>query len=547
MINAQIAERLIPKPNSKKVLSKPNGDTGDIMHQVLSVYSRSGDQLQKLAPYLRSGNVEQTCRNIWEFVKQNIAYQVDPPGVQWVKTPARTWADKVCDCKSYSIFIAACLKALGIKGAFRFVSFVENDPTPTHVYVVVKNNGREIIIDDVLPSFNEEKPYQHKQDYTMSDVYTLSGIGEVNHFKIPVQTTISGEPGISHEAIEAAILRERLRLEKEIMQRNHKHVSGIGAVLDAHDYYINQVDEYIGKISLKKIVNSVKTAAKTVATKAVNTVKKVATTAAKVVTAPVRLAAKGVIEVMMPKAGPGFIYLFINDARIIAKLPQKVQSKRAKQEKLANFIVDVIGMKREHLMGIFRNGIMKHLGKSPEDVLAERLRSLGISGVGLLPLAAIPALIGLIEKIASLFKKKPEVKAEEAAPSDDDWSEISEPAVKDIATNVEQQPSNTTALDKILTVTQAVTDTAVQVKSALDAAKPAPAPATTGDGYVDQYGDYHSADGGTMPNVVITSKRTIDPNALYTPPTPPPTPEQPKDNTMLYVGLGVAALFILKN
>lgn len=128
---------------------------------------------------------------------------------------------------------------------------------------------------------------------------------------------------------------------------------------------------------------------------------------AKVVTAPQRLFIKGLLEVSLPKASPFFLYLFINDPALVAKLPPKAKQKRDKSEKVANFIVDVIGMKRPHFMGIVRNGIMKQYKKSPETVIAEQMKG-KMSGIGAADwiAAALNALTAIINGIAKFFGNK---------------------------------------------------------------------------------------------------------------------------------------------
>lgn len=174
----QIADATIPPATGKEDLIKKRYRTNDIVAEIFSCFESSRNQLKNFAPYLQGDNLYDTCFNIWKFLKENVKYRVDPEGDQWVKTPARVWHDKVCDCKSYSIFIASVLYNLGIKGCFRFVSFDNTDPNPTHVYVVVRNQGKNILIDAVMPRFDAEKQYASKKDYSMSGLYRVSGLPE---------------------------------------------------------------------------------------------------------------------------------------------------------------------------------------------------------------------------------------------------------------------------------------------------------------------------------------------------------------------------------
>lgn len=167
-------EKIVPAAFND-VLSFSDGDTADIISTVLSMHKKYSGEVKDFAPYLKGNSLVQTCGNIWHFIKANIKYKKDPDGVQWVKSPARTWADKVCDCKSYSVFIASILTCLKIPCKFRFVSFEKNNPLPTHVYIVVMDGRQEIIIDDVITRFNYEVPYTHKKD-CMTQIVSMNGL-----------------------------------------------------------------------------------------------------------------------------------------------------------------------------------------------------------------------------------------------------------------------------------------------------------------------------------------------------------------------------------
>lgn len=211
-------------------------------------------------------------------------------------------------------------------------------------------------------------------------------------------------------------------------------------------------DDAVGKTKLgkflkkaaKSVKKGVKAAEKAVTKAAKATGKglaKAAKAVAKVVTTPLRLIAKGILEISLPKASPFFLYLFITDKNIIAKLPAKVKKKRAKAERVKKFIVNGIGMKEKHFMGIVRNGITKHYKKSPEAVLAEYTK--GISGIGAFPIAIVGVLIDIINKIASVIKgKKKESVSADDAPDSSDWAELSQSASSALATAIRTQTSN---------------------------------------------------------------------------------------------------------
>lgn len=175
--------RRFPVAEGKEVVSFPEGDTGDIVSEVYSVYSASRLQVADFVQPLQGLPVVIACRSIFDFIADSTEYRLDPPGKQWIKTPARFIADRSGDCKSYAIFICSCLSCLGIPHLFRFASY-STDPEPTHVYAVaIDELGNEIVCDPVnrengVPLFNEEVIYKHIQDMKGStQISRLSGIG----------------------------------------------------------------------------------------------------------------------------------------------------------------------------------------------------------------------------------------------------------------------------------------------------------------------------------------------------------------------------------
>jgi hypothetical protein len=549
-----IANQTILSSNHKSVTTYKDGQTYDIIREILDTDKLSSLDTAAFAPYLRGKDLLDTLSNVWHFVKQNIRYKLDPIGYQYVKTPARTWADKYADCKSYSIFIASLLKNLGIPFHYRFTSYIQNGDF-THVYVIVPSNGNEIIVDCVMPRFNAQKPFARKKDYDMTQISRLSGLGQLSTKIIDLGPKPIGE--ITEGEMDLLLARDRLLTEKQIVEKNrgigtltaekyHDSIDMIDDALVAANEYINGISddidtdfaliarqavsgEYstaheimgIGAVNrlafrkakrkglklkrthikkrltkaqrakiwglpelsgnnptvgfLKKIAKKIKGAVKKVAkatakvakgaakgvakgakgvakgvakgAKAVAKGAKVVVKAAvKVVTAPLRLLAKGVLEVTLPKSAPFFLYLFITDPKLLAKMPASVQAKRRKSEKIADFIVNGIGMKRSHFMAIVRNGIMKHYGKSPENVLAEMTK--GIAGIGIIPIAVVSALISIIQKIGKLLGKKGESVSASDAPDPNDFKgQITETLKNELVNEIKSQPENRSALN----------------------------------------------------------------------------------------------------
>lgn len=154
----------------------------------------------------------------------------------------------------------------------------------------------------------------------------------------------------------------------------------------------------------------------------------------KVVKQSLKWGAKELLEVGLPKAAPLFLYLFVNDPALIAKLPAKAKAKRKKAVVMADFIVNGIGMQRNHFMGILRNALMKRYKKSPEAHLADMMKG-KVSGIGIVGdvIKLVGELIGLIKKLVP-GKKAPSFSASDA-PDPSDFLEAAPEVIKDIKSN----------------------------------------------------------------------------------------------------------------
>ena len=190
------------KADGKVKLITTCGYTHDIINEVSRTFEHYYPQCRTLALSLRGASERETCKNIFDYLVENVEYKEDKGG-QYIKTPARLLSDKKGDCKSFSIFVASCLRNLNIPAVFRYVSF-SNLPDPTHVYVVTKSG---IIIDAVErwagePIFDYASNYKSKIDIDIMQPTTisrLSGVGnEDKNFADYIKMYKSGEPFIDN-------------------------------------------------------------------------------------------------------------------------------------------------------------------------------------------------------------------------------------------------------------------------------------------------------------------------------------------------------------
>jgi hypothetical protein len=174
--------KYFPAADVKNHTVNPDGNVRDTVGIMLDMVITYKNDTKSIAPLFKGKTLEETCRNIWHFAYNHIQYKLDKDGVEQLRRPARTWHDRVTgvDCDCFSIFVGSILYNLGINFRFRITKYGAGWQ---HVYVVVPEGKRNIVIDCVLDKFNEEKPYfdkngqseKAKEDYDMNK-HTLSGI-----------------------------------------------------------------------------------------------------------------------------------------------------------------------------------------------------------------------------------------------------------------------------------------------------------------------------------------------------------------------------------
>jgi hypothetical protein len=125
-----------------------------------------------LAKTLQGKTELETARRIWDFVYWHIQYEYDEEGREQIRSFLRSWHDRLrgCDCDDYTTFISTLLLSLKIPHFYRVTKYWDEfgavSKTYQHIYpVMISSQGEEIIIDDVMETFNEEAPYAEKWDF----------------------------------------------------------------------------------------------------------------------------------------------------------------------------------------------------------------------------------------------------------------------------------------------------------------------------------------------------------------------------------------------
>lgn len=190
----QLLKDLPPFTGRKDILIY-NQDVEDIIKGILKASDSYAGHYRKIWPYFEGGGYRSTARNVWNFLKSNSDYVIEPDSRQTIKTPAAILATAKKsyggnDCKNFALFSAGVLKAYrdatgdDFNLYFRFAGY--NGGGLSHVFTVIEKNGVEIWVDPVLDEFNDRSHEPTKiKDYKINKMalIALSGINPYENNK----------------------------------------------------------------------------------------------------------------------------------------------------------------------------------------------------------------------------------------------------------------------------------------------------------------------------------------------------------------------------
>ncbi|WP_378182013.1 hypothetical protein [Aquimarina sp. SS2-1] len=184
-INATTSfDHLIPKSvgRDEVIVGSGKAKLEDTLQLMKLVIQDTLSDTRMLAAILKGSDVTDTSRNIWDFVYQHIQYKMDKTGVEQVRRPSRTWADRMTgvDCDCYTVFIGSILTNLGIPFKMRITKYGGKHHFQ-HVYPIVPTSNGHITIDCVADQFNYEVPYSEKQDIVLAKRnISIDGLGTLS-------------------------------------------------------------------------------------------------------------------------------------------------------------------------------------------------------------------------------------------------------------------------------------------------------------------------------------------------------------------------------
>ena len=160
--------KILPAFSNTETTLIDDQSVNDIIKAIQSAQKFYAKDYEKIYPYFVGRDPIDTARNIWEFLKHNIDYVIEPDSLQTIKSPAAIIATGKRglggnDCKNFALFTAGCLNAYRDNELkdfdlyFRFASYNDYEDTPQHVFVVMVIDNKEIWVDAVLDKFNEHR------------------------------------------------------------------------------------------------------------------------------------------------------------------------------------------------------------------------------------------------------------------------------------------------------------------------------------------------------------------------------------------------------
>ena len=163
-----------------KTISFGDGNVDKTVADAWKIIHRYHYQVRNLAKKLKGKTLLESAYNIWKFSNRidkggHINYHNDDPGVEQLRTPARTWHDRVkgLDCDDFAIWSASLLIEMGYKPDLITVGFDGGDWS--HIFVGVNSRvvNNKPVCDVLLDPVMEDKFNFVLQNITKTKIYPM--------------------------------------------------------------------------------------------------------------------------------------------------------------------------------------------------------------------------------------------------------------------------------------------------------------------------------------------------------------------------------------
>lgn len=182
-IDGTIAD-VLPYHN-RQTLEVGDHNTSDIVQLIKKCHKLHCADYDTIAGRHWKGNVKDTAKGLFDFLKDNVRYDVEPEEFQSVKSPGAILHQGYGDCKHYASYITGVCDALQrqgypIRSKYRFVSDDPNNDVH-HVFALVSGQGETFHVDPVLRRFDMRPTFHNIKDTNMQSIgelYRISGVGD---------------------------------------------------------------------------------------------------------------------------------------------------------------------------------------------------------------------------------------------------------------------------------------------------------------------------------------------------------------------------------
>lgn len=190
------------------------GSVFDTISAMEKVVKLSLDDTKSIAPELQGKDLKDTCNKVWDWCYNHFQYNLDTPGVEELRTPARSWENRGykagkgegIDCDDFSILVSSILTHLQIGHSFRMAKYNGKNYFQ-HIYVVVPSKkganmnygGDYYTIDPVVDRFNYEVKFSEKHDRVMMPIRMLAGLGDLGNMPIMMLSGIENSYSYGNE------------------------------------------------------------------------------------------------------------------------------------------------------------------------------------------------------------------------------------------------------------------------------------------------------------------------------------------------------------
>jgi hypothetical protein len=190
MISKQNILGILQPFENKKTIIVDEQTTNDIIQGILQTHNFYKSEYDKIYKYFVGDNIEETCKNVYDFLNKYVPYYQEPEKKQTLRSPAAILSKgkdlgkdfEGADCKSYALFSCGILDAYrrnenkNFEVIYRFAGY--NNKGIEHVFCVIKNKNKIWFVDNVLPTFdNRSKLPTNYKDYKIEKMALVSLAG----------------------------------------------------------------------------------------------------------------------------------------------------------------------------------------------------------------------------------------------------------------------------------------------------------------------------------------------------------------------------------